>query len=178
MTAQGGARPERPNNPSCKSVGYCMCGIGRRAQGARGQWGCYGGVSPDRVLRRGVTLFGRMCVALSLGCYCATIGSALACCFLLCCFIAMPCPFTPGDPMGQRSPRLLTLKPGSRHHSQILVGRYPWSPRSSVMSWATSGSLGTRPRHEPPVGASLRVTLVGGMRNGYEYDYDHVCMYV
>ena len=72
-----------------------------------------------------------------LGCCTAPIGSALAFCWLLCCYIAMPCPITPGDPTGQRSSPLLRLTLCS---CQSLVGRYPWSSRSSVMLWATPGS--------------------------------------
>ena len=106
----GQARPELAMKPGCKSVGDCMCGTGRRAQGACGQWGYYGGVRPEGVQRRGLTLFRRMRAALFLGCCSAPIGSALACCLLLCRCIALPCPLTRGDPTGQRSSLLLMLK--------------------------------------------------------------------
>ena len=40
--------------------------------------------------------------ALLLGCCIAPMGGALAFCLLLCCCIALPCPFTPGGPTGER----------------------------------------------------------------------------
>ena len=144
MKAEGQARLELPINPGYKSVGSCMCGTERRAQGRRGQWGLYGRVRPEGVHRRGLTLFRCMRAALFLGCCSAPIGSALACCLMQCCYVAMPCPLTPGDPTGQRSSPLLMLKLCSCHCPQSMVGWYSWSFGSSVMLWATSGSPGTR----------------------------------
>ena len=68
---------------------------------------------------------------------------SLAFCLLLCRCIALPCPYTPGSPTGQRLSPLLMLMLCSRHCPQSLAGRYPRSFGSSVMLWATSGSPGT-----------------------------------
>ena len=56
---------------------------------------------------------------------------------------AMPCPFTPGGPTGQRPSPLLLLTLCGCQCPQSLIGRYPRSLGSSVMWWATSGSPGT-----------------------------------
>ena len=85
----------------------------------------------------------RMRAALLLRCCIAPIGGALAVCLLLCPCIALPCPFTPGSPTGQRPSPLLMPLLYSCHCPQSLAGRYPRSSRSSVMLWATSGSPGT-----------------------------------
>ena len=94
-------------------------------------------------LGRGMMSFCRMHAAFVFGCCVAPIGRALACCFLQCYCDAMPCPITPGGSKGQRPSPLLMLKHCSRCCPHSLVGRYPLSSRSSVMLWATSGSLGT-----------------------------------
>ena len=49
MKAEGHARLKRPTNPGYKYVGYCMRGTERRAQGACGHWGLYGGGHPEGV---------------------------------------------------------------------------------------------------------------------------------
>ena len=88
-------------------------------------------------------LLRRMRAALCLGCRFAPDGEAFAFCLLRCCCIAVPCPFTPGEQTGQCPSPLLMLTLCSRHCPESLVDRYPRSPRSSVMLWATSGSPGT-----------------------------------
>ena len=143
MKADGQARLELPRNLGHKSVGYCMRGTERGAQGACRQRGLYGRRHPEGAPRRGLTLFRRMHAVLFLGCCSAPMGSALAYYLLLYYCVAMPCPLTPGDSMGQRSSPSLMLKLCSCHCPQSLVGRYPRSFGSSVMPWATSGSPGT-----------------------------------
>ena len=75
---------------------------------------------------------------------CFAVAGTLAFCLLLCRCIALPCPFTPGGPTAQRPSPLLMLTHRSCHCPKSLAGRYPRSSGSSVMLWATSGSLGTR----------------------------------
>ena len=88
-------------------------------------------------------LLRHMRAVLCLGCRFAPDGEAFAFCLLRCCCIAVPCPLTPGEQTGQRPSPLLMLRLCSRHCPQSLVDRYPRSPGSSVMLWATSGSPGT-----------------------------------
>ena len=90
-----------------------------------------------------MNLLRRMHAALSLCCCCAPIGGTLACCLLLCYCDSMPCPFILGDPTSQHVSSLLMLKPHRCDNPQSLVGRYPRSSGSSVMLWATLGSLET-----------------------------------
>ena len=140
MKAESQARLELPRNLDYKSVGYCMCSTARSAHSACEQTGLQGGRHPEGARRQGLTLFGRLHAFLFLGCYNASIGSALACCLPRCCCVAMPCPLTPGDPTGQRTSPLLTLILCSCHYLRSPVGRYPRSSGSSVMLWGTSGS--------------------------------------
>ena len=94
--------------------------------------------------QRGVrSCFAAYVAALYLGCCFAPVGDALAFCLWLCCCVAVPCPFTPGEQTGQCPSPLLMLKLCSCHCPQSLVGRYPRSSRSSVTLWATSGGPGT-----------------------------------
>ena len=93
--------------------------------------------------KRGPLLLRRMRAALYLRCCVAPIGVALASCLLLCCCVALPCPFTPGEQTDQCPSPLLMLEPCSYHCPQSLVGRYPGSSVFSVMLWATSGSTQT-----------------------------------
>ena len=88
-------------------------------------------------------LLRRMRAALCFACRFAPDREALAFCLLLCCCIAVPCPFTLGEQTGQRPSPLLMLSLCSCHCPQSLVDRYPRSSRPSVMLWATSGSPGT-----------------------------------
>ena len=85
-------------------------------------------------------LLRRMRAALCLCCRFAPDKEALAFCLLLCCCVAVPCPFTPGEQTGQHPSPLLMLTLCSCHCPQSLVDRYPRSSGSSVMLWATSGS--------------------------------------
>ena len=153
MKAEGQARLEPPKNPGSASMGHCMLAVGYVESGVVGNCECAagnglrgvtgggrlhgGGGTPTT---RGPLLLRRMRAALYLGCCPAPIGGALAFCLLLCCCVAVPCPFTPGEQTGQRPSPLLRLTLCSCHCPQILVGRYPRSSGSSVMLWATSGS--------------------------------------
>ena len=156
MKAEGHARVEPPKKAGYAYTGYCMlapghvesvvvgnyeyaAGIGLRGVTAGGRLHGGGGTRT----KRGPLFLRRMRAALYLGCCFAPIGDALAFCLLLCCCVAEPCPFTPGEQTGQRPSPLLMLTLCSCHCPQSLVGRYPWSSGSSVMLWATSGSPGT-----------------------------------
>ena len=156
MKAEGQARLEPPKNTGYASTGYCMLAVGYMESGVVGICVCAAGsglrgVTGDERLHggggtrttRGPLLLRRMRAALYLGCCFAPIGDALAFCLWLCCCVAMPCPFTPGEQTGQRPSPLLMLMLCSCHYPQSLVGRYPRSSGSSVMLWATSGSPGT-----------------------------------
>ena len=153
MKAEGQARLEPRRNPGYASTGYCMLAMGDVESGVVGICECAAGsglcgVTGDGRLHggggtqttRGPLLLRRLRAALCLGCCFAPIGDALAFCWLLCCCVAVPCPFTPG---GQRPSPLLMLTLCSCHCPQSLVGRYPRSSGSSVMLWATSTSPGT-----------------------------------
>ena len=157
MKAKGQARLDPPRNPGYASTGYCMLAVGYVELGVVGICECAArsglrGVTGDgRVHGGGGTqttrsplLLRRLRAALCLGCCFAPIGDALAFCLLLCCCVAVPCPFTPGEQTGQRSSTLLMLTLCKCHCPQSLVGWYPRSSRSSVMLWATSGSPGTQ----------------------------------
>ena len=139
MKAEGQARLEPPRNLGCVSTDFCVCAAGSGLHGVRGGGRLHGG----RHTTMGPLWLHCMCAALYLGCSVAPKGGALAFCLLLCCCVALPCPFTPGDPTDQRPSPLLMLQLCSCHCPQSLVGRYPRSFRSSVMPWATSGSPGT-----------------------------------
>ena len=141
MKAKGQARLEPPRNPSYVSTDFCVCTAGSGLRGVMSDGRLHGG--GRRHIVRGPFLLRRMLAALYLGCCVAPIGGALAFCLLLCCCVALPCPFTPGDPTGQHPSPLLMLKLCSCHCPQSLVGRYPRSSGSSVMLWATSGMPGT-----------------------------------
>ena len=156
MKAEGQARLEPPRNPGYASTGYCMLKVGYVESGVVGNYeyaasNGLGGVTGGGRLHggrgtrttRGPLLLRRMRAALYLGGCFAPVGDALAFCLLLCCCVAVPCPFTPGEQAGQRPSLLLMLKLCSCHCPQSLVGRYPRSSGSSVMLWATSGSPGT-----------------------------------
>ena len=156
MKAEGQARLEPPRNPGSATMGYCMLAVGYVESGVVGNCECAAGsglrgVAGDGRLHgggsvrtaRGPLLHCRMRAALYLGCCFAPIGDALAFCLLLCCCVAVPCPFTPGEQTGQRPSPLLMLTLCSCHCPQSLVDRYPWSSGSSVMLWATSRSPGT-----------------------------------
>ena len=150
MKAEGQARPEPPRNPGYASTGYCVLAVGYVASRVVGNYeyaagnglrGVTGGGGTRTT--RGPLLLRRMRAASYLGCCFAPIGDAFAFCLLLCCCVAVPCPFTPGDQTGQRPSPLLMLTLCNSHCTQSLVGRYPRSSGSSVMLWATSGSPGT-----------------------------------
>ena len=156
VKAEGQARLEPPRNPGYASMGYCMLAVGYVESRVVGIYeyaagcGIRGGTGDGRLHGGGGTrttggplLLRRMRAALYLGCRFAPDGDALAFCLLLCCCVAVPCPFTPGEQTGQRPSPLLMLKHCSCHCPQSLVGRYPRSSGSSVMLWATSGSPGT-----------------------------------
>ena len=141
MKAEGQARLKPPRNPGYVSTGSCVCATGRGLHGVRGGGRLHGGGNTQTT--RGPFLLRGMRAALYLGCCVAPIGDALAFCLLLCCCVALPCPYTPGKQMEQRPSPLLMLKVCSCSRAQSLVGRYPRSSGSSVMLWATSGSPGT-----------------------------------
>ena len=156
MKAEGHARLEPPRNPGSASMGYCMLAVGHVESGVVGNCECAAGnglrgVMGDGRLHggggtrttRGPLLLRRMRAALDLGCCFTSIGDALGFCLLLCCCVAVPCPFTPGEQTGQRPLPFLTLTLCSCHCPQSLVGGYLRSSWSSVMLWATSGSPGT-----------------------------------
>ena len=156
MKAEGQARLEPPRNPGYVSTGHCMLAVGYVESGVVGICECAAGSGLRRVTgdgrvhggggtqtTRGPLLLLRLRAALCLGCCFAPIGDALAFCLLLCCFVAVPCPFTPGEQTGQRPSPLLMLTLCSCQCPQSLVGQYPRSSGSSVMLWATSGSPGT-----------------------------------
>ena len=113
MKAEGQARLEPPRNPGYASTGYCMLAVGYVESGVVGICECAAGnglrgVTGDGRLHggggtrttRGPLLLRRMRAALYLGCCFAPIGDALAFCLLLCCCVAVPCPFTPGEQTG------------------------------------------------------------------------------
>ena len=156
MKAEGQARLEPPRNPGSVSMGYCMLAMGYVESGMVGNCECAAGNGLRGVTvggclhsgggtrtKRGPLLLHRMRAALYLGCCFVPIGEALAFGLLLCCCVAVPCPFTPGEQTGQRPSPLPMLTLCSCHCPQSLVGRFPRSSRSSVMLWATSGSPGT-----------------------------------
>ena len=153
MKAEGQARLEPPRNRGYASTGYCMLAVGYVESGVVGNYeyaagnGLRGVTGGGRLhggggtrTKRGPLLLRRMHAALYLGCCFAPIGDTLAFCLLLCCCVAEPCPFTPGEQTGQRPSPLLMLTLCSCHCPQSLVGRYPRSSGSSIMLWATSGS--------------------------------------
>ena len=153
MKAEGQARLEPPRNRGYASTGYCMLAVGYVESGVVGNYeyaagnGLRGVTGGGRLhggggtrTKRGPLLLRRMHAALYLGCCFAPIGDTLAFCLLLCCCVAEPCPFTPGEQTGQRPLPLLMLTLCSCHCPQSLVGRYPRSSGSSIMLWATSGS--------------------------------------
>ena len=140
MKAKGKARLEPPRNPGYASTGYCMRGWQWITWG-QGWW-----TSPrwrKYADNEGPALASPHVCCFVPGCCVAPIGDILAFRLLLCCCVALPCPFTPGEQTGQRPSPLLMVKPCSCHCPQSLVGRYPRSSGSSVMLWATSGSPGT-----------------------------------
>ena len=141
MKAEGQARLQPPRNPGWVSKDFCVCAASSRLHGVRGGGRLHGG-GPEQTIR-GPFLLRRMHAALYLGCCVAPIGGALALCLLLCCCLALPCLFTPGDLADQPPSPLLMLKLCSCHCPQRFVGRYPQSSGSSVMVWATSSSPGT-----------------------------------
>ena len=142
MKAEGQARLEPPRNPCYVSTSSWKCATGSGLHGFRGGGRLHGG--GDARTTRGPLLLRRMRAALYLGCCVAPIGVALAFCLLLCCCVALPCPFTSGEQTDQRPSRLLMLKLCRCHCPQNLVGRWPRSSESSIMLWVTSGSPGTR----------------------------------
>ena len=156
MKAEGQARLEPPRNPGYASTGYCMLAVGYVGSEVVGNHQYAAGNGIRRVTgggrlhggggtrtTRGLLLLCRMRAVLYLGCCSAPVGDALAFCLLLCCCVAVPCAFTPGEQTGQRLSPLLMLKLCSCHCPQSLVGRYPRAFGSSGMLWATSGSPGT-----------------------------------
>ena len=156
MKAEGQARLEPPRNLGYASTGYCMLAVGYAESGVVGICvsaagsGLRGVTGDGRVhcgrgtqTTRGPLLLRPMRAALYLGCCFAPIGDTLAFCLLLCCCVAVPCPFTPGEQTGECPSPLLMLTLCICHCPQSLVGRYPRSSGSSVMLWATSGSPGT-----------------------------------
>ena len=189
MNAEGQARLEPPRNPAYASTGYCMLAVGHVESGVVGNHEYAAGNEIRRVTgsgrlhggggtrtKRGPLLLRRMRAALYLGCCFAPVGDALAFCLLLCCCVAVPCPLYlyPRRTNGPASVAVANAKACSCHCPQSLVGRYPRFSGSSVMLWATSGSLGTHGiEQEPPVGARCPVTPVDGMISDYNYDYDY-----
>ena len=122
MNAKGQARLEPLRNPTYASTGYCMLAVGYVESGVVGICVCAAGsglrgVTSDVRLHggggtrttRGPLLLHRMRAALYLGCCFAPIGDALAFCLFLCCCVAVPCPFTPGEQTGERPSPLLML---------------------------------------------------------------------
>ena len=156
MKAEGQARLQPPRNFGYAYTGYCVLAVGYVESGVVGIYEYAAGKG-----LRGVTgsgrhhggggmrttesplLLRRMRAALFLCCRFALDGEALAFCLLRCCYVAVPCPHTPGEQTGQRPSPLLMLTLCRCHCPQSLVGRYPRPSGSSVMLWATSGSPGT-----------------------------------
>ena len=108
MKAEGQARLEPPRNPGYASTDSCVCAAGCGLHGVRGGGRLHGGKGARTA--RGPFLLRRMCAALYLGCCVAPIGGALAFSLLLCCCVALPCPFYPGKQTGQHVSSLLMLK--------------------------------------------------------------------
>ena len=132
MKAKGQARLEPPRNPGCVSTGFCLCAAGSGLHGVRGGGRLHGGGREQTT--RGPFLLCRMRAALYLGCCVAPIGGALAFCLLLCCYVALPCPFTPSDPTDQRPSPLLMLKLCSCHCLKAWLAGIPvlWVLRHAV----------------------------------------------
>ena len=139
MKAKGQARLEPPRKSWLCIYGLLHAGSG--LHGVRGGGRLHGGGNTRTT--KGPLLLRRMRAALCLGRCVAPVGDVLAFCLLLCCCVAVPCPFTPGEQTGQHPSSLLMLKLCSCHCPQSLVGRYPRSSGSSVILWATLGSPGT-----------------------------------
>ena len=192
MKAEGEARREPPRNPAYASRGYCMLAVGYVELGVVGIYeyaasnGLHGVTRDGRLdgggrTTEGPLLLRRMRAALYLGCCFAPVGDALAFCLLLCCCVAVPCPYTPRRTNGPASvavananaPQLpLPPKPGWPVSPVLWVLRHavghlrqPWDPRD-------------RARQELPVGATCPVTPVDGMISGYDYDYDYDYVYI
>ena len=136
MKAEGQARLQPPRNPGYASTGYCVLALGYVESGVVV-------VSTVVGVRKQRGVCSCSVAALYFGCCFAPIGDALAFCLLLCCSIAVLCPFTPGEQTGQRPSALPMVTLCSCHCPQSQVSRYPRSSGSSVMLWATSGSSGT-----------------------------------
>ena len=110
MKDEGRARLEPPRNPGYAFTGYCMLAVGYVESGvvnicvsAAGS-GLRGVTCDGRVhggggtqTTRGPLLLRHMRAALYPGCCFAPIGGALAFCLLLCCCVAVACPFTPAN---------------------------------------------------------------------------------
>ena len=122
MKAEGQARLEPPRNTGYASTGYCMLAVGHVESKVVGNYECAAGNGLRGVTgggrlhggggtrtKRGPLLLRRMRAALYLACCFAPIGDALAFCLLVCCCVAEPCPFTPGEQTGQRPSPLLML---------------------------------------------------------------------
>ena len=140
LKAEGLARLVPPKNPGYASTGYCMLAVCYMESGVVD----VSTVAEVREQQGACSCFAACVLHLYLGCCVAPIGDALAFCLLLCCCVAMPCPFTRGEQAGQRPSPLPMLKLCSCQCPHSLVGRYPRSSGSAFMLWATSGSPGTR----------------------------------
>ena len=110
MKAEGQARLEPPRNRGYAYTGYCVLAEGYMESGVVGNdeytdGNGFRGVTGDGHLHggrgtrttEGPLSLRRMYAALYLGCCFAPIGDALAFCLLLCCCVAVPCPFTPAN---------------------------------------------------------------------------------
>ena len=127
MKVEGQARLEPPRDP-----GYAHWACARALPVAECTW------SEERGIQRVTGMDTETGLAFAsphawcfVTCCCiAPIGGTLAFCLLLCRCIALPCPYTPGGPTGQRPSPLLMLKLCSCHCPQSLAGRYPRSSGS------------------------------------------------
>ena len=153
-------------------MGNNECAAGTGLRGVMGGGGLHGGGGTRTT--RVPLLLRLMRAALYLGCCFAPIGDTLAFCLLLCCCVAVPCSFTPGEQTGQRPSPLLMPTLCSCHCPQSLVGWYPQYSGSSVMLWATSGSPGTHGIERGRNHLSAR----DARYSSYDYDYDYICIYV
>ena len=177
MKAEGQARLEPPRNPGYACTGYCILAVGHVESGVEGNCeyaagsGLRGVTGGGRLHGGGGTrtkrcplLLRRMRAALYLGCCFAPIGDALAFCLLLCCCVADPCPFTPGEQTAQRLSPLLMLKLAVATAPKALLAGIPGplgplsccGPPQAALGPTGSSEAGTTCRREMPGNSSRR----------------------
>ena len=162
MKAEGQARLEPPRNPGYVSTGCCVCAAGSGLHGVRGGGRLHG--SGGERTAGGPFLLGRMRAALYLACCVAPIRGALAFCLLLCCCVAMPCPFTPGEQTGQCPSPLLMLRLAVATAPKAWLAGIPGplgppsccGPPEAALGPMGSSKAGTTCRCEMPCTSSLR----------------------